>query len=378
MNPLFLPLCAFYVLCTLTLIQVFYYLYFFSRTAFYRKTEPVSPETGQPLSVIICARDESRNLSERLPSVLGQQYEATCEVVVVNDNSFDDTRFILERMCDRSPRLKVVELVQEAQLIPGKKFPLSVGIKTAKNEILLLTDADCAPTSPLWMEKMQAVYHPGTEIVLGYGPYEKKAGILNRIIRFETFHTALQYFSYALAGQPYMGVGRNLSYKRDLFFRNKGFSAHNQVPSGDDDLFINAVATGENTRIALDPDTFVYSTPKTSWSEWVRQKQRHYTTSKYYKPVHKWLLGAYSGSHFLYFPALIAALILTPLPFRLFIWPVFGLRFLVQAVIFYGSMKKLKEKDLFWLFPLLDLWQFIYYIIFAPAALWKRPTKRWK
>jgi glycosyltransferase involved in cell wall biosynthesis len=378
MNPLFLSLCAFYVLCAVTLIQVFYYIYFFARVAFHRNPASLQPAKERlPISVIICARDESRNLSEKLPSVLGQQYDAPHEIIVVNDNSFDDTKFVLERMCDTYPRLKVVELVQEAQLIPGKKFPLSVGIKTAKNDILLLTDADCTPASPLWIEKMEEAYDTDTEVVLGYGPYEKMPGLLNKIVRFETFHTALQYFSFAQAGLPYMGVGRNLSYKKDLFFRNKGFSVHNHIPSGDDDLFVNAVATGSNTRIILDEDTFVYSTPKTSWLEWLRQKQRHYTTSKYYKPLHKFLLGAYSGSHFLYFPALAASLVLTPAPLRWCIWPIFGLRFLLQGVIFYESMEKLKERDLFWLFPLFDLWQFIYYFIFAPA-LWKRPGTKWK
>ena len=378
MDPLFIPLCTFYVLCALTLIQVFYYVYFFSRTAFFKNPDPAEPaDEHRPVSVIICARDESRNLTEKLPAVLNQQYEGPYEIIVINDNSFDDTKFVLERICDRHPRLKVVELMQEAKFITGKKFPLSMGIKAAKNDLLLLTDADCAPASPLWMEKMQGAYRPGTEVVLGYGPYEKRSGLLNKIIRFETFHTALQYFSFAAAGLPYMGVGRNLSYKKELFFRNKGFSAHNHIPSGDDDLFVNAVATGTNTRIVLDKDTFVYSAPKTTWSSWLRQKQRHYTTSKYYKPLHKFLLGLYSGSHFLYYPTLAAALILSPAPFRGFIWPVFGLRFLLQAVIFYGSMTKLKERDLFWLFPLFDLWGFIYYLIFAPA-LWRRPRTTWK
>jgi hypothetical protein len=122
----------------------------------------------------------------------------------------------------------------------------------------------------------------------------KGPGALNKIIRFDTFHTALQYLSYALAGQPYMGVGRNLSYKKAVFLRNKGFSAINHVPGGDDDLFINKVATKENTAIVIDKDTFTLSDPKKNFGEWFRQKARHYTTAKYYKPRHKFLLGLYS------------------------------------------------------------------------------------
>jgi hypothetical protein len=172
-------------------------------------------------------------------------------------------------------------------------------------------------------------------------------------------------------------VGRNLSYKKDLFFLHKGFSGHNHIPSGDDDLFVNTVATSRNTRVVLDPDSFVYSTPKTNWADWLRQKQRHYTTSRYYKPVHKILLGLYSGTHFLLYPFLIASLLLVPAPYVWFVWPAFGLRLVLQAVVYYESMQKLKEKDLFWLFPFFDIWQFVYYIIFAPA-IWKTPGKNWK
>jgi glycosyltransferase involved in cell wall biosynthesis len=377
MDPLFLPLCAFYAFCALIAVQVFYYLYFFTRIAFYKAKPSAQTPSEPPVSVIICARDEARNLEEKLPTVLEQEYDGLHEVLVVNDNSYDDTKFILDRMTSWHPKLRPIELMQEAKLIPGKKFPLSMGIKAARYDILLLTDADCQPASPRWMKAMESCYGPATEVVLGYGPYDKMPGTLNRIIRFETFHTALQYFSFTLAGMPYMGVGRNMSYKKDLFFRNKGFTSHNHIPSGDDDLFVNTVATKENTAIAIDPESFVYSTPKKTWGEWLRQKQRHYTTSKYYKPAHKFLLGLYSGSHFLLYPALILALVITPAPFLWFIWPVFGLRFIIQALVFYKSMQKLKEKDLFWLFPLFDLWQFVYYVIFAPA-LWKSPKKQWK
>jgi hypothetical protein len=209
--------------------------------------------------------------------------------------------------------------------------------------------------------------------VLGYSPYKKSTGFLNKIIRFDTFHTALQYLSYALAGLPYMGVGRNLSYKKDVFLRNKGFSAINHLPGGDDDLFINKVATKENTAIVIDPDTFTLSEPKKTFSEWFRQKTRHYTTARYYKPLHKFLLGMYSVSHLLFYPLLIVSLF--------FDWrttlSLFGIRFIVQGYIFQKTMKKLGEEDLFPLWWLLDIWMFLYYLIFS-TTLWKKPRPTWK
>src|SRR5690606_30689242 len=208
------------------------------------------------------------------------------EVIVVNDNSFDESKYILEEYRRTFKQLQLVELKQEARFIPGKKFPLSIGIKTAKHEIVLLTDADCVPASEFWIDKMQQGFHDGIEIVLGYGALHKKKGFFNKMIRWETFHTALQYLSYAKAGMAYMGVGRNLSYKKSVFFRHKGFSAHNHVPGGDDDLFINKATTKKNTAIVIDKESFTLSEPATSMRQWIRQKKRHYTTSKYYKAIH--------------------------------------------------------------------------------------------
>ena len=364
---------VFYAFCLVTLIQLFYYLFFFIRLAVYKPKKKSVSQT-HPVSVIICARDEAANLAKNLPGALVQQYSTTHEVIVVNDNSFDDTKYLLEAYKKEYRQLQVVELKQEAKLIPGKKFPLSIGIKSAKHEIVLLTDADCVPASEFWIEKMQESFEENTEIVLGYGAYHKKSGLLNKIVRWETFHTALQYFSYALAGKPYMGVGRNLSYKKAVFFRHKGFSAHNHVASGDDDLFINTAATTTNTKINIDADTFTLSEPPASWAQWMKQKRRHYSTSKYYRPLHKILLGMYSLSHFLLFPLLVVAAIFFSWQWALL---VFGIRFIVQAFIFYPAMKRLQEQDLFPWFILFDLWMFFYYFIFARTLI-RKPGAGWK
>ncbi|MDE3124506.1 MAG: glycosyltransferase [Bacteroidota bacterium] len=370
--PYPIPFYIFVTFCVCIGIQVIYYLFLFSKTAFYKNKNADSTDK-KPISIIVCARDEAANLVKNLPGILVQEYDGTHEVVVVNDNSTDESKYILDELKAIFPHIHIVELTQEAKLITGKKFPLSMGIKSAKYEYLLLTDADCVPASELWIQKMQAAYTPGIEIVLGYGAYHKKSGFLNKIIRFETFHTALQYFSYALAGMPYMGVGRNLSYKRDLFIRNKGFSSMNQIPGGDDDLFINKVATKINTAIVLDPEAFTLSEPKQSWRDWMKQKNRHYSTSKYYQFKHKFWLGLYTFSFFWIYPLLVASIIF-------FNWwitlAVFGSRLLIQGIIFYHAMKKLNEKDLWPLFILFDIWMFFYYILFFPA-LWKKPKKTW-
>lgn len=366
-------LIIFIFFCAVIFIQLFYYLFFFARLSFYNYKKYQS-EQSHPVSVIICARDEAENIARNLPGSLVQNYSTTHEVIVVNDNSYDETKYLLEELHKQFRQLKVVELSQEAKMIPGKKFPLSIGIKTARYEIVLLTDADCVPASENWIQNMQAAYKPQTEIVLGYGAYAKKAGFLNKIIRWETFHSAMQYLSFALAGVPYMGVGRNLSYKKELFFKQKGFTAHNHIPGGDDDLFINKVAKRKNTRIEIRPDSFTISKPATSWAKWIKQKQRHYTTGKYYKPIHKFLLGLYSLSQFLLYPAFIAALLFYNWKLVLII---FGGRLLIQSIILFKSMKKLNETDLFPFFWFWDIWMFFYYLIFA-RSLVKKPQPTWK
>ena len=360
-------------LCVVVFIQLFYYLFFFGRLAFYTPGVKDSTQT-HAVSVIICARDEAANLATNLPGVLVQSYKTTHEVVVVNDNSFDESKYLLEQLRKEFRQMNVVELTQEAIMIPGKKFPLSIGIKSAKYEVLLLTDADCVPASENWIESMQHSYDENTEIVLGYGAFHKRSGLLNKLVRWETFHTALQYFSYALAGIPYMGVGRNLSYKKIVFFRHKGFSAHNHLPGGDDDLFINAAATKANTKININPESFTLSTAPGTWQQWLKQKKRHYTTSKYYRPLHKFLLGAYALANFCFYPLLVASLVFYDWKLGLIALCV---KLLVQAVVYARAMQKLGEKDLLPYLLFFDLWMFFYYLLFTPALI-RKPKQHWK
>lgn len=288
------------------IIQLLYYYLVFSKLAFYKVDN--KENTGyQPVSVIISAHNEDYNLQKNLPAILNQRYP-DFEVVVVNHASNDNTSGILMELQFKYSNLKVVTIEQDLNFFKGKKFPLSIGIKSAKNELLLLTDADCKPTSDQWIKSMASNYTPKTEVVLGYGPYNKSRGFLNLLIRYDTFMIALQYFSYALMGLPYMGVGRNLSYRKSTFYENKGFTSHYNIPSGDDDLFIRQVANKKNTRIELSENSFMYSEPKHTFSDWFRQKQRHLSTGKLYSPLFKLLLGGFSFSQLLFYVTLIILL----------------------------------------------------------------------
>lgn len=354
-----------------SLTLIFYYLYFFLRLALYKPSSQNSELP--PCSIIICARNEQYHLEANIPIILQQKYENDQEVLLVNDNSEDDTKHIMQWMSRNHSHVRSIHIDRKSKESLGKKYPLSIGIREARHEHLLLTDADCLPASADWAAKMQSAYKPGIEIVLGYGAYEKHPGLLNKVIRFETFHSALQYLSYALAGQAYMGVGRNLSYKKTLFNKHRGFATISHIPGGDDDLFISKAATNSNTAIMIDADAHTISVPKKTWSDWRHQKTRHYSTSRYYRPKHQFLLGLYSLSQFLFYPLFIAAAILYSWQTVLLI---LCIKSAIQYIIFSKAMKKLNEADLTkWIF-IMDLWMVFYYVLFA-NTLWKKEKKTW-
>lgn len=373
MPPLSLGLILFTVFCLIIFIQLCYYLFVFRRLAVY-KPKPKNNSQEYPVSVIICGKNEAENIATHLPAVLVQDYKTTHEIILVDDNSTDETKYLLEEFGKHFKVLRTLLLTQDALGIPGKKFPLSMGIKSAKYETLLLTDADCFPASERWIQLMQDGYAEGKSIVLGYGAYAKKPGTLNKLIRFETFHTALQYLSFALAKMPYMGVGRNLSYRREMFIKHKGFASINHIPGGDDDLFIIKIANKTNTAIVIDKDAHTISEPKTTWRDWMKQKRRHYSTAQYYPAKFKWLLGLYSFSHFLVYPLLAITIIF-------FNWwmalSVYFIRLIVLAIIWKKAMNKLNEDDLWSRFLLFDIWMFLYYFIMAPN-LFRKADKKWK
>ncbi len=362
----------------IVLIQLFFYWFFFSKLAFFKVTEPNITQT-HPVSVIICARDEAANLEANIPAILNQSYPFTYEIVIVNDNSYDDTKSIIEDFKKQHKNIIAIHLTDEAKFLQGKKFPLSMGIKAVQHELMLLTDADCTPASADWLNIMQSHFSTNHDIVLGYGAYKKRKGFLNKLIRFETFHTALQYLSYALAGIPYMGVGRNLAYKKSTYTKVKGFAAHATIPSGDDDLFVNQVATPKNVAVSLHPNSFTYSKPKTTWAEWRKQKSRHFSTGKYYKPKHKFLLALYSISQALFFPLLIMAALSNA--YQLTLISVVGslglLRYISLIIIWFKTMNKLNERDLKPYFWLWDLWLPLYFIKFFPS-IFKTVQRQWK
>ena len=356
---------------TFILLNVYYWFLFLRFVLFKEKTGLIEK---QGLSVVLCARNEYLDLKENLPSILEQDYP-DFEVIVVNYSSDDDSSILLMNMADQYPNLKSIEIKENLNFFSGKKFPLSIGIKSAKNDLIIVTNANCRPLSRKWLSLMASDFSGSTEVVLGYGPYQKQNGFVNKLIRYETVQKTIQYFSYTLAGIPYMGIGRNMAYRKSLFFRNKGFISHYQLNSGDDDLYINKVATKLNTKIIADPDSFLISEPKNSLRGWMDEKKKQILTPWYYHFKHQLLLGTYHFSVVFFYLTFILLLILN---FNItLVLLLFSIRLAIQMIIFYRCMIRLREKELIWFLPAFEI--FLLFINFALfiSSLFSKANK-WK
>ena len=354
-----------YVIFILSVVAQLFYFYIFSKFTFSK--QEVTNIQRLKFSVIICARNEADNLKLHLEKVLTQRY-LDFEVIVVNDASSDTTSALLEEYQIRFRHLKIIEIKASEDYSGNKKNAITKGVEAAKYEYLLFTDADCEPASTHWISEMASQFSDHKKIVLGYGAYKKISNsFLNKIIRYETLITAVQYFSYTKMDMPYMGVGRNLAYKKSLFTEVNGLESHANIKSGDDDLFINEVANQKNTTICFTKQSFTISEPNTTFKSWFNQKRRHITTANYYKPIHKALLGVYYISQ-LSFWLLTIILLAYALIGQLEIWNVILLmllRLLIQYIIIGKAAEKLNEKDLIPWFPILDIYLvFIQFIIF--------------
>jgi glycosyltransferase involved in cell wall biosynthesis len=367
--PMVITLLVLFLL--ITFINILFYIGYFS----FANAKPLKLTYSQiPISVIICAKNEAENLQEFIPLILNQDYQ-DFEVILINDASTDKTLEIMENFAAEDSRVKIVNVINNEAFWGKKKYALTLGIKKAKNNHLLFTDADCAPVSNLWIASMTSNFQNQKSIVLGYGGYIKKKSFLHLLIRFETLLTATQYFSYSKWGIPYMGVGRNLAYTSEEFYLQNGFANHLHLRSGDDDLFVNQAATSENTQICFDANSITRSIPQSDYKSWYSQKRRHTSTASNYKLQHQLLLGIFYCSQISFW-----LLLFILLAFQIY-WPlvisVLGLRLLIQYVVFWKSAQKLDEKDLVWMFPVLEVTLIFSQLSIFISNLFSKPT-HWK
>jgi cellulose synthase/poly-beta-1,6-N-acetylglucosamine synthase-like glycosyltransferase len=358
---------------SMAFLNLLYTFFINGRLAFYKDQAKLNDANLPPISIILAARNESDNLFENLPYLLQQNYPEF-EVIVINHQSVDDSAYLLNAYSRQYSNLHIIEVPRNPHLKPGKKLPITLGIKGAKYEHLVFTDADCKPDSNIWLKSMASRFIPGKELVIGYGPYNKGKGFLNRLIRFDTAWIGVSYFSMALSKLPYMGVGRNMAYTKTLFNAVHGFKSHYALPSGDDDLFIQESAKKNNYSINLDQHSFCYSDGSSNWEMWIRQKSRHYSTSSRYKVIKKWMLGIYPLTMLMLLFSFVILMFNTEfrwLTLSVFIFT-FALKWWIQARCF----RKLKETSFIKYLPLWD----IFYAFLIPVIYYsseKKEPNKW-
>lgn len=363
----------FYTLIGVTFVNVAFYVFYWLFA--FAKASQKPNKSLPPVSVIICAKNESQNLQKNVSFILEQDYPEF-EIILINDASSDDTEEVMEAYALAHKNVHQVNVVNNEAFWGNKKYALTLGIKRASYAHMIFTDADCVPASPKWLRHMAGSFVAKKEIVLGYGAYQKiKGSFINKLIRFETLMTAIQYFTYAKAGRPYMGVGRNLAYTAAIFYEQKGFISHMKIKSGDDDLFVNQASTRKNTALQYHPESFTISTPKTSFDAWITQKRRHITTASHYKFLEKFLLGLFYVSQLLFFMVGIAVLAI------MYKWElvlaVIGVRYFVAWLAIGFSASKLREKDVAYFYPIFEMVLVCVQLSIFISNLISKPTK-WK
>ena len=271
------------------LILCLYYGIFFFRLGRYkgpsRKKNSPSPAKLPPVSVVLAAQNDGDWLRQNLVYLLEQDYP-DFEVVVVDYLSTDETQYILRLLAQNYSRLKVVTLTNNANGYQGLKYPFSIGIKTAQNDILLLAEPECIPmdtTQFNWIRSMVSGYvHDHIDIVLGYCAIAYKPSLFNWLQQYDNLLYSVEYLGSAILRAPFTGNGRNLSYRRSLFLKNDGFIYHYNIPDGADDMFVNQNARPRNTAVVLSPESFTLVQPQPTLRQWHLYRRHRVSTHSFY------------------------------------------------------------------------------------------------
>lgn len=364
----------FWVFVASAVFQFLFYAIIAIALAVYKKPKNNSLELPG-VSVVISAKNEFENLKKLIPLLLKQQFNSY-EIILVDDKSSDDTYDYFIDLDQREANFKLVRIDSTPDHINNKKYALTIGIRAAKYDYILLTDADCFPESELWLKEMSHGFASNKKkYVIGYSQYYKEKGLLNYFIKYETLHTAIQYIGIGLLGNPYMGVGRNMGYLKSQFLEKNGFGKFREVVGGDDDLLINLYAKRKNTSFVLSPNSTIYSNPKTKLSDFILQKTRHLSVGKHYRATDKLLLGFILISKIIFWGSFIAAIMSVFQTY--FVLGGFSLAMVSLLTALLVLKKKTGDKSSIWMLPILDLIFIFYYISTGLKVLFTKKV-RWK
>lgn len=335
------------VFALITFIELLYYYVLYARFAF-RKRQPAPEVTldSPPVSVILVVKDAAAVLLKTLPRLLNQHYPHF-ELVIVNDNSKDDTKLLLLEYQQQYDNIHIVNLDSAVTSIRGNKYALSIGIRCAKYENMIFTDAECAPSSVHWLEHMASQFSDTQHIVLGYSTYMKRNNPINRMLHFDTMLSALQYFSLALVHSTYRGDHKNIGYTKTLFYKQRGFASHNHLVYGDEDIFISKAASRKNTAVVYDPDSYTVLQRQAYYKYWVHHKEGLYYTRKHNTAKNRFFLNFYGILNPLFYLALVLAILATynQIVMLAIVLGITLVRIISLYLVFGFAAKRLNEKQ---------------------------------
>lgn len=286
------------------LIQLVYYLWIYRKPFVYARKKDKSQVISENLpsvSVVIASKNESENLAKYLPAILEQDYP-DFEVIVVNMGSTDETDVLLKALNQKYTNLYHTYVPAEAENINEKKLALTLGIKAAKKDVVLFTEAYCVPVSDKWIQEFANEFSKGNDIVLGFCKLEiDKKMAMRKFILYDNMIHGIKYLSLAILGKPFMGIGRNLAYRKEIFFEEKGFSSILNIEGGEDDLFINRIAKKRNVGVAISPESMTRSDVVNSFSTWRALKSKYHYTKQFYRGASSFIFGLETFSKFLFY-----------------------------------------------------------------------------
>ena len=359
----------------LFLIQSCYHLGLYQKL--YTHSKQNKQNTGTPpLSVIIVAKDSASDLQKNLPAILEQDYP-DYEVIVIYDRSDKDgSEDVLKLLQDKYPHLYFTFIPDSARYISHKKLGVTMGIKASRHEWLVFTEPNCRPAGNQWLRKLASNFTDKTDIVLGYSNYEKTSGWFNRKITFDTLLHSMRYLGMAINGHPYMGCGRNLAYRKSLYYEHKGFTNHLTLQRGEDDLFINQTAHGKNTRVEVSSESVMRITPPHYPKSWKEEKLSYTMTCRHFKGVSRYLMGFETCTRLLFLACIIACMaygiftqawITVGIAFLLWM-----LRFITQVMVFRKTSIALDERKFIFTLLLFDWMQPIWNLRFKLQRRFRR------
>ena len=362
-----------YIFIALLCLQFIYYVGVFGQFSFTKKQTTIQKKLS--VSVIICAKNEVENIKKYFPLLMDQNHH-DYEIVLIDDASIDESLELFEGYEKKYPNIKLVKVQNNEAFWANKKYAVTLGIKAATKDYLVFTNADCYPNSKEWLNQMTSQFSTDKTIVLGYGGYAKiKNSPLNLFIRFDSVMTAIHYMSWAKISKPYMGIGRNLAYKKSIFFDNRGFMDHMNVRSGEDLLFINQAATKANTAIMYESNSFTYTASQINFKEWLIKKKTQIKTTKLFKSFDKFQMNVFLFTQIMFF--MLAAILLSFEFQMLIVWSLVIFRYTFCWISIGFGAKKFKEKDIIYFFPILEIFHMVSQIYIYTTTLFTKPTQ-WK